>query len=80
MSNENSKYIKLRTHKLLKAWTVVGKAVKMDAIVLHLPYLHCTASYREEVVRCLPARKPKCPGYWGFSVVQEHYQSPTLHN
>lgn len=59
------------------AWTAAGNSVKMYVMVPNLPYLHCTASYHEEVVRCSPARKPKCLGYWGFSVEQKQYHSLT---
>ena len=61
-----SNYVKLRKRKLLMACTAAGNSVMVPC----LPYLHCTASYHEEVVRCLPARKPKCLGYSGFSVEQ----------
>lgn len=59
------------------AWTAAGNSVKLYAMTPYLPYLHCTASYHEEAERCLQARKPKCLGYWGFSVEQKQHHSLT---
>ena len=47
---------------------MAGKTSSKLQLSVHLPCHHCIVSCREEAERCWPTRRPKCPGYWDFSV------------